>query len=529
MSLLSTGLVRRLSLAVFLIFLIGSVGFVLARRNVVLNRFTDSWWHVAVADEYAATGIFARDPFFEDAPPFAQFGLMDYLNAHISSSTRMDTRQTFSLLISGQVALFLTGAFLAGYWPGRQMLCGLVSAVGWTLTFPGHTLIVLGFPFAAATAVLAFVIVSLVAEPGNLRPPGFLWRGALLGLVFSLHAFVGLVGVLVSIMIFGFEACRRWHPERVLRTRVLAWGGFFAAFLLVSGRWWLHHLSLRSALSQVNAHMRDAYPVDRGPVLLLLGALFLVGLVGASRDATREARRVALGLVVFGGFLGVCCLPPINALVREHISWYMARRLPWLFPTGAALALGVSMLLDKPFMSGPRKARSVAVMLVMCAMVIPAAKVWGLQQLYLGRTADYDKHDFEYIDEWAAPGGTWRGQTVLSDRTTSYYVRGMLKAYVCAMIPGEGSPAIDYAARNAFARQALVGGPDQLMGMDVDAVLLDRKNGATERFTGHEVDDLVTVWTRSGWRVEYDMPHFVTLMPGPRPVQALSPKSSPTP
>ena len=66
------------------------------RSHVVVNRYTDSWWHIAVADEYVKTGIFAKDPFIENAQAkFAQFGLMDFSNALICKATGVNSKDVF--------------------------------------------------------------------------------------------------------------------------------------------------------------------------------------------------------------------------------------------------------------------------------------------------------------------------------------------------------------------------------------------------------------------------------------------------
>jgi len=84
---------------------------------------------------------------------------------------------------------------------------------------------------------------------------------------------------------------------------------------------------------------------------------------------------------------------------------------------------------------------------------------------------------------------------------------------VAAMIPGEGSPAVDYERMNGRARRALAEGPAALGGMRVDAVILDRKNGSTARFTGRPVEELMQVWLNAGWRVEKDTAELVMLRP----------------
>ena len=69
------------------------------------------------------------------------------------------------------------------------------------------------------------------------------------------------------------------------------------------------------------------------------------------------------------------------------------------------------------------------------------------------------------------------------------------------VIPGEGSPAIDYESRHALVRRALVEGPAALGDAKADAVLIDLRNNGTQHFTGAEPEAVATVWKAAGWHV----------------------------
>jgi len=149
----------------------------------------------------------------------------------------------------------------------------------------------------------------------------------------------------------------------------------------------------------------------------------------------------------------------------------------------------------------------------MLALVLPAAKTWLLLQAYLVRQHDYDEHVFGYLQRELSDRMEWEGKTVLADPNTSYLLRGMLKARVLTVIPGEASPAVDYAPRHALVKDALLRGPVALGSRKVDAVVLDSKNGATKNFAGRPVRQIAETWTAQGWVVERETEEFVLLLP----------------
>ena len=105
---------ERAWVTVFAVVVVYCVFFVLSEANLVRNRFTDSWWHIAVADEYAKTRAFAKDPFLENAPEFAPFGLTDFVNARASRITGHAASELFPVLVALNVGIFMCATFMAG-------------------------------------------------------------------------------------------------------------------------------------------------------------------------------------------------------------------------------------------------------------------------------------------------------------------------------------------------------------------------------------------------------------------------------
>ena len=187
--------------------------FVLCHANIVRNRFTDAWWHIAAAEEYAVSGEFARDPFIPDAPPFAQFGLMEFLNAKLSNTFRCPPMKTFVFLIAGQTACFFIAAFLAGLLLRRRALDGLIVSALTFVQHGHHGVIGVGLPFHAAVAIFYSLAVWILVSPmvySGRRPSGgkgpwyttrLLVRcavfGGVAGVLFDLHAFTGLLALAV--------------------------------------------------------------------------------------------------------------------------------------------------------------------------------------------------------------------------------------------------------------------------------------------------------------------------------------------
>ncbi|MCX7590802.1 MAG: hypothetical protein N2255_04155 [Kiritimatiellae bacterium] len=531
----------RLSLVVFLAFATGCFGFVLLRRNVVLNRFTDSWWHIAAADEYARTGVLAKDPFFENAPRFAQFGLMDFVTAKLARMFDQSPHRMFVFVLAADVVVFLTSAFLAGWWTGGNTFVGLLAALIWVITFPGSSIISIGFPFATATSLLALFIAAMLRLPGGrCGPVPCLWRGMLLGVIFDLHAFVGLMGLAVAVgwLVWGLRQYRKEAmaargnirvesaPTTVKFLRdLLCFGG---AFFLTALPWLLLHAKLRPVLATVNAHVRAESPLDPRAVTGLALGLAATGLgiclfrhvpeqvspnLPRANAAVSMPLRALAGFGLFGIFLLVCGLPPVNKIICRQTSWYMANRVPWLFPTGPVLALAALAAFYARGRVVVQVCRMVTLGLMFVLLLRPARN-WFALNFHLLRTHEYDSHAYGYLETLAGEEGSWKGQVVLADPSTSYYLRGMLGARVLTVIPGVASPAVDYNSRDLLVRNLLANGPDRETGHEIfHAVLLDKKNGSTRRFTGRTVEEIVDKWIKQGWRLSRDERDFVLLVP----------------
>lgn len=526
-------------LLLFVVFTIGCAAYVVLHDHVVLNRFTDSWWHVAAADEYAKTGVFAKDPFFEDVPPFAQFGLTEFLCAKVSAWTGADTSRVFPLLVAVNAAVFLCAAFLAGYRLGGNAVAGCVSALSWAIVYPGHTLIGLGFPFNTAVALFALLFVSWDWSHGPRSPArlGLAWRGVLLGILFDLHVFVGLAGgavaglwflwQLISVARAGEGGEAGPSRGRPLMKWLLGAVVFAVPALVLAWRWILLHYSLRAFLGVSNAHEKTTYPVEIPDVLTLGGGLLVLLLLlflqrGRPEPAVDEGAAAPdrgptparlLPLLVLGSVLLLFCLPPFNGFVRAHTSWYMAKRIPRLFCLGPVLGAGAVAILSAGWRARLRIAAKAAVIILVLGMTLPAAKTWLLLQAYLARQNDYDEHVFGYLARELPDREQWEGKTVLADPNTSYLLRGMLKARVLTVIPGEASPAIDYAPRHALVKDALRRGPIALGGRRVDAVVLDIRNSATRSFAERPVADIVDTWTGQGWLAARETEEFILILP----------------
>src|SRR5580704_12753478 len=82
------------------LFLIGVLAFsmlTVAAPTIQLFRFSvmpyrDLWWHISAADEFSRTQEFGRDPFYEYAPPFTNFGLIDLMNGSIARTLGCQAR-----------------------------------------------------------------------------------------------------------------------------------------------------------------------------------------------------------------------------------------------------------------------------------------------------------------------------------------------------------------------------------------------------------------------------------------------------
>ena len=485
------------------------VAFITTHEHIVLNRYVDSWWHIAVADEYAYTGAFAKDPFFTAAPPFAQFGLLDWATGMLSDVTGCRAQVLFPYVLSLSVAASLMCSFAAGYWINRRSVEGVVCMLAWLIVFGRHTVIGLGMPFAAALPPLHLLLVSLWTRRGMYRFGvwGAVWRGLLLGLVTDMHVFVGLVGcVSVAVTVICCLAGSRQARDMGWAgpTRIIFLGSVMAAaFAVTSWRWIWLHLSLRSALSGLNAHNKGEYGVET-PFLVVLAAIMLMLLTAALLN--KRARMLAASYSALCLVSGLLCIPAVNAWLADRTSWYMARRLPLLAPVGVAFALGWSVCIDGVGLENVCRRRVWALRATMASIMLglflPSLRQWALFHRHMWITADYDEHPQQHLV--VDLGDHVRGLTVLSDPTTSYFLRGMLGARVVTVTPGVASPAVDYREKDRRAVRLLAGGPDSQSNCEVDAVVVNRRSDATARFAGIPDETIATEWQSAGWGLVVD-------------------------
>ena len=223
---------------------------ILSRGHIIVNRYTDATWHMAVADEFARTGIFAKDPFIPEAPPFAPFGLWDFINGSLQRRFDATPEQVFVTSNAVSCTLFLLASYFAGLLATGRVICGWLSLVTISVTCAmGETTIVrAGWPFALASSFYYLLLGSLCAFSGRvssfltshtvsgIRSPFLLWMsafgmGLLLGAVFDIHAFVGLFSLAVLcvfIVIATFLAIWRHNARQLIMLAAFAAVGFLA-------------------------------------------------------------------------------------------------------------------------------------------------------------------------------------------------------------------------------------------------------------------------------------------------------------
>jgi hypothetical protein len=480
--------------------------FIFTHPHTVHNRYTDSWWHISVAEEFADTGRFAGDPFLVGAPRYATFGLLDYTCGLISGNTEADAADVYVVLLAVGAAVSLGAAFAAGYVLTRRVWPAVVAGSVFLLLNGPRGLVTLGLPFTIAQSLLFLLLISLWHDRHyrEIGVVGATWRGLLLGTVFCLHAFAGLAGLTIvactiAICVARNAISRNWRAAG----RNCAAGAVLAlAFLLPAWQWIYLHIELRPLLSETNAHMLAGHAVQPYRVVnLALSVVVALGLFFGLRGRS-ALRGAVVGMAVLGFILLVCCLPAVNGFIASNTSWFMARRIPRLFPAGVVFGCAVWMAWDRVGRAGRKTlsaAAGVILLAIMCHICAPLAWRIARQHVYLLRTEDYNVHEYEFLRRRL--GAEWRGRIILSDPTTSYFACGLVDTYAVTVPPGHASPAADYAARNATARASLAGGPARLGGHDVAGVVLETRKGDTAAFAGASVEDMIFAWTNSGWQI----------------------------
>lgn len=505
----STAMARAIPIAVLISAMVCAFLFIVFRGHVVVNRYTDATWHMAVADEFARTGIFAKDPFIPNAPAFSQFGLWDYVNGLAHRALTLPSERVFVISNGLTSALFLLASYLAGVLATGRAAYGVLSLVtiSATVAMKDTTVIRAGWPFALATCLLFLSLASLcrflerasrffsersrseIRYPFTLLTSAF-GIGVLIGVVFSLHAFVGLFSILtVSLILLPYAFL--WHRSfsRVIVLAALAAAGFLA----VASPWLVMHISLRGILAEGNAHLYSPSPPKFGIInalalCVLAGMLFHVRGINGCR---MKRLTYVLGVTAFiSAFLA---LPAVNVFVARITSGFMAERVLCFFPSGlliASVPAYVAAINIKPTF---KRLVSSGVLLVFAVLIAPVLFREAKGCYYMWRTKDYDSH--EYADLLRMKHLGIGRQIVLSDPFTSYFARRFLYTYAVTVPAGHASPSIDYPTRDAIWMNALHEPRKAMHSIPFDYVLFNKK----PRIAGGELDSSMIQHAVSNW------------------------------
>jgi len=330
----------------------------------------------------------------------------------------------------------------------------------------------------------------------------------LLGIIFDVHAFVGLIaGVVTGAPMFA-SLMRAYSSTKLvgLRREIIKGGCLGIGFLIIAWPWLMLHLSLRSTLAKVNSHgVHGGVPL--GAILLLTVAIVLLGIFVWLGN--RTIRQKVFPFAVLSLFLLLLCVPALNGSLAKHTSSFMSARVPYLLPCGLVAAIGIygaSIMEER--LKWVRVVWCAALLCALAPLAVLGIKM-ALSQVYLTRTHDYDQHPWQYLDELAALN--LRGKVVLSDPFTSYYVRAVLGCYAVTVPSGHASPAIDYKKCDAAAKLALQKGPTMMADHAIGLLIVDREH--TPSFSGVSEDVILRTWQEQGWRVMTRTKRVITLMP----------------
>jgi hypothetical protein len=368
------------------------------------------------------------------------------------------------------------------------------------VTFSGRvTLIRGGWPFAFALSLYFLLLAAssrflhavIAADTAGKRRFLLLvvyagGLGCLLGVVFSLHAFVGLFAGLL-LLLFALPLLVCWWSRRWLLLSSAGAAAF--GFLLVAWPWLQMHLALREVLQHTNIHIFEPEPQSLGWIFLLGILMVLFYSILMLRGCLVPRNRILVSLCGLGALLVlVGMIPLINRFIAGATSTFMAGRLHYFMPGGLLVAL----------LATPRKALvvqcrrwrvlSYVLLAAYAAASVPALYHQVKVTYYLGTTHDYDVH--EYHDLLALQPFGLSGKTVLSDPFTSYFARRFLGCYTITVPAGHASPAVDYAERNRVWQSVLADPVAAIeSGLSFDYVLINKR----QRVAGYLIDsNLVT-------------------------------------
>jgi len=485
--------------------------FIVSRGHVVINRYTDATWHMAVADEFACTGAFGKYPFIPDAPAFAQFGLWDFLNGLTQRVMELQPERVFVVSNGLTAALFLLASYLAGVLATRRATCGVLSLVtiSATLAMGETTIVRAGWPFALATCLVFLLLASLrlFLEQASLflsnrrgsviRYPVALCInacaiGVLTGVIFSLHAFVGLFGALAVILIL-LPYVALWHRSfgRVIVLAAL----MTISFLAVSSPWLVMHISLRGVLAERNYHHYSASPPEFGTINTLALCVLAGMLVHIRRINGSCMQRLTYILSVTALISTFLAFPAVNRFVAQFTSAFMAERVLSFFPSGLLIASVPAYVAAIGLRSIARRLVSCGVVLAFALVIAPLSFREAKNCFYMWRTEDYDSHEYGDLLRMRHLG--LEKQTILSDPFTSYFSRRFLKTYAVTVPPGHASPSIDYSTRDAIWKNALQEPREATQSIPFDYVLFNKR----PRAAGGALDSSMIQHAVSNWSV----------------------------
>jgi len=487
--------------------------------------YRDLWWHISAADEFNRTQEFGRDPFYEHAPPFTNFGLIDLMNGTAARVLGCQTRSVCAVTFLLGEMIFLLVAFWIGWSVGGGSVAGGLSVLAcWTFSkiiFPYHLALILVYLLYVSmwgpSNASGKLTIRNWEETGRW---GAVWRGACVGLSFAIHPFAGTFAVLVIAISMAIVYCRHSGNGANGRNSLKILLLFLITFI-VAAPWILFQARLHPFLAVHNEH--NLIPAvetwtnkARYIPLFYWVALyaFLIGTVTTMRRSQEWRAYMCIGLAL---------LTTLAPWTFNHIagltSIYFPPRLPLFFPYGVVAAM-IPVAVAGMWAS-KRKFFLAAVPILGCTVLL---LVYGYRRVRVETYRLFQSEGGTPYD-YLAPelGGDWHGRCVLSDPVTSYFARGMIGCYVIAVPAGDASATAPHTVRLQIALDALRNGPVVLdkAGLAVDAVLLDKKRTylpeyfseypGFKDFMALDYRQVQTTWSLQGWHKKMETANCILL------------------
>ena len=487
--------------------------------------YRDLWWHISAADEFSRTREFGRDPFYDHAPPFTNFGLIDLMNGSVARVLGWQARSVCAVTFLLCEMIFLLVAFWIGYSVGGGGVAGGLSVLAcWTFSkiiFPYHLAL-----------ILVYLLYVSIWGPNNASGKlairtwretglwGATWRGACLGLSFAIHPFAGTFAALVIAISVASTYFLRFPDGRSEGNSLKILLLFLVAFI-VAAPWILFQARLLPLLSVHNEHnlipaVETWTSKARYAPLLYWVALyaFFIGTVSTMRRSQEWRAYMCLGLALLATFA-----PWAFHHIASLASIYFPPRLPLFFPYGVVAAM--IPLAVTGMWASMRRFLLAALPILVCTLLL---LVYGYRRIRLETYRLFQSEGGTPYD-YLAPelGGDWHGRCMLSDPVTSYFARGMLGCYVIIVPAGDASATAPHTVRKQIALDALHNGPTILdkAGLAVDAVLLDKKRTyLPEYFSEYPgFRDFMTLdyrqvqiaWSLQGWHKKMETANCILL------------------